>query len=58
MKLLIMRYSPASRHFLPLRTKPPQHPVLKHSQLEDFQLTYMKRGILRGRKQTSERHEL
>jgi hypothetical protein len=34
MKLLIMQSSPASRHFLPLRSKySPQHPVLKQPQL-------------------------
>jgi len=33
MKLLIMQSSPASRHFLPLRSKhSPHHPVLKHPQ--------------------------
>jgi hypothetical protein len=35
MKLLIMQSSPASRHFLPLRSKySPQHPVLKHRDTE------------------------
>jgi hypothetical protein len=33
MKLLIMQSSPASRHFLPLRSKySPQHPFLTHPQ--------------------------
>jgi hypothetical protein len=33
MKLLIMQSSPASRHFLPLRSKySPQHPVLRYPQ--------------------------
>jgi hypothetical protein len=32
-KLLITQSSPASRHFLPLRSKySPQHPVLRHAQ--------------------------
>jgi hypothetical protein len=32
-KLLIMQFSPISRHFISLRTKySPQHPVLKHPQ--------------------------
>jgi hypothetical protein len=31
MKLVIMQLSPASYHFIPLRSKySPQHPVLKH----------------------------
>jgi hypothetical protein len=34
MKLLIMKFSPISRHFMSLRTKySPQHPVLKHPSL-------------------------
>jgi hypothetical protein len=32
MNLRIMRFSPASRHFIPLRSKYSQHPVLKHPQ--------------------------
>jgi hypothetical protein len=33
MKLLIMKFSSVSYHFLPLRSKySPQHPVLKHPQ--------------------------
>jgi hypothetical protein len=33
MKRLIMQCSPASRHFISLRSKySPQHPVLKHPQ--------------------------
>jgi hypothetical protein len=33
MKLLIMQFSPTSRHWISLRSKySPQHPVLKHSQ--------------------------
>jgi hypothetical protein len=33
MKLLIMQFSPISRHFISLRSKySPQHPVLKHPQ--------------------------
>jgi hypothetical protein len=33
MKLIIMQFSPISRHFISLRTKySPQYPVLKHSQ--------------------------
>jgi hypothetical protein len=33
MKLLVMQFSPASYHFIPLRSKySPQHPVLKYSQ--------------------------
>jgi hypothetical protein len=33
MKLLIMQFSPLSRHFIPLRSKyPPQHLVFKHPQ--------------------------
>jgi len=33
MKLLITQSSPASDHFLPLRSKyPPRHPVLRHLQ--------------------------
>jgi len=37
MKFLIMQSSPASYHFLPLRSKySPQHPVLKHSQSRFF----------------------
>jgi hypothetical protein len=33
MKLLIMQFSPASCHFIPLRPKKlPQHPVLRHPQ--------------------------
>jgi hypothetical protein len=33
MKLLIMQFSPPSRHFISLRSKySPQHPVLKHPQ--------------------------
>jgi hypothetical protein len=32
-KLLIMQFSPLSRHLIPLRSKhPPQHPVLKQPQ--------------------------
>jgi hypothetical protein len=32
-KLLVMQFSPFSRHLFPLRSKyPPQHPVLKHPQ--------------------------
>jgi hypothetical protein len=32
-KLLVTQFSPASRHFISLRSKyPPQHPVLKHPQ--------------------------
>jgi hypothetical protein len=37
MKLLIMQSSPASCHFLPLRSKySPQHPVLRHHQSVSF----------------------
>jgi hypothetical protein len=33
MKLLIMRFSPISRHFISLRSEySPQNPVLKHPQ--------------------------
>jgi hypothetical protein len=33
MKLLVMQFSPTSRHFVSLRSKySPQHPVLKHPQ--------------------------
>jgi hypothetical protein len=32
MKLLIMQFSPASCHFISLRSKYSQHPVLKHPQ--------------------------
>jgi len=39
MKLLIMRSSPASRHFLPHRSKySPQHPVFRHPQTMFFPL--------------------
>jgi hypothetical protein len=31
-KLLVMQLSPFSRHFIPLRSYPPQHLVLKHPQ--------------------------
>jgi hypothetical protein len=32
MKLLIMKFSPTSCHFISLRSKYPQHHVLKHPQ--------------------------
>jgi hypothetical protein len=32
-KLLVMQFSPITRHLIPLRSKyPPQHPVLKQPQ--------------------------
>jgi hypothetical protein len=31
-KLLIMQFSPTTCHFISLRSKSPQHPVLKHPQ--------------------------
>jgi hypothetical protein len=40
MKLLIMQFSPASRHFLPLRSGySPQYPVLKHNLRSSLSVT-------------------
>jgi len=51
MKFLIMQTSPATRNFLPLRSKQsPQHPVLKHpqsiplSQFDDVKLCDLPSG--------------
>jgi hypothetical protein len=41
MKLLVMQFSPFTRHLIPLRSKyPPQHPVLKHPQSMFFPFLY------------------
>jgi hypothetical protein len=43
MKLLITQFSPASCHFISLRSKcSPQHPVLKHPQSMAEKTTHMK----------------
>jgi len=48
MTLLIIQSSPVSRHFLPLRTKYSQHPVLRHTSIYKGVSKTFRTGRLEG----------